>query len=830
MPHPPARPGPKIGPTDETMAPGQADVGTAQTMDSGPIDVGTAQTMDSGPIDVGAGARPTDRPTVKERPGPPDFAELQPVNAEHYVVEREVARGGMGRIVAARDRRLRRKVALKELLPNDAADTRRFEREALITARLQHPGIVRVYEAGRWSDGRPFYAMELVDGRPLDRVIADADSLDARLSLLPHVQRLTDALAYAHAHRIIHRDLKPGNILCGTFGETLIIDWGLAKELDDPNGDAPSTSSASLSSTPSPNLTVTGAVMGTPSYMPPEQARGSAVDERADVYAVGAILYHLLSGSPPYRGNTTHEVLAKLLSTPPAPLPSGVPRDLQDLVEKAMASDPAARYPSARELKADLERFLTGQLVGAHRYSLAERVRRFARKHGALLSVTALALVSLSTVAVLSVRRILAERAAAVSARADADRERNRAVMRADRLTLGQAQAALARDPTLTLAWLKELSLDSPEWPTAVALARQAVALGVAHVLTDAQQGNVDQLTVSRDGRFASAGPDHVVRLWDGEHAKQLAGHHGAVRSRLAFSPDGAWLASGSVDQTLRLWPMSAAVPPRVLEGHAGAIRDLAFSPDGKRLASAADDGTVRLWDPETRSSRTLISAGASLRSLAFSPDGTHLAAAGEDGLVLVVAIAEPKPSKLAGHTGVVRVVRFAPDGRRLVSAGEDGTVRLWELADGRGRVIQRHGDAVKDLELSPDGKWVAAAGGDRLVRLSGLGGEQPRTLAGHTGGIKRLGFSSDGKLLASTSLDKTVRVWDVASGNGRALMGHAAQVNSVGFSPDGQSLYTGSDDGTVRAWPLAPPPPPPAAPAAMPAWLGARTNLTVPR
>src|SRR5262249_2891856 len=161
-----------------------------------------------------------------------------------------------------------------------------------------------------------------------------------------------------------------------------------------------------------------------PSYMPPEQARGARLDERADVYAVGAILYHLLSGQPPYLGNTTREVLAKLLSTAPAPLPPGVPRDLEDVVHKAMAPEPSERYPSARELKADLERFLTGQLVGAHSYTLAERVRRFARKHRALLSVSALAITALSTGAIVSVRHILAERAAAVSARAEADRER----------------------------------------------------------------------------------------------------------------------------------------------------------------------------------------------------------------------------------------------------------------------------------------------------------------------------------------------------------------------------------------------------------------------
>src|SRR5262245_14684939 len=251
----------------------------------------------------------------------PAIGELSPlpiVSAAHYRPEREIARGGMGRIVAAEDQRLGRAVALKELIDTGAEQRGRFQREALITARLQHPGIVPVYEAGRWPSGDPFFAMKLVSGRPLDRVIADARTLEDRLALLPRIAAATDAIAYAHSQRVIHRDLKPANVLIGEFGETVVIDWGLAKSLDDvdapeslrPAARAVQTAPARSAGATRPGdhtastLTVVGSVMGTPAYMAPEQARGEPVDQRADVFALGAMLYQLLAGVPPYHART----------------------------------------------------------------------------------------------------------------------------------------------------------------------------------------------------------------------------------------------------------------------------------------------------------------------------------------------------------------------------------------------------------------------------------------------------------------------------------------------------------------------------------------------
>ncbi len=354
------------------------------------------------------------------RPTPPpagDYPKLIAIDPQHYVRGKEIARGGMGRIVTARDRRLGRTVALKELFIDSSELAARFEREARITAKLQHPAIVNLLEAGTWPSGEPFYAMKLVSGESLDKAIAKRETLADRLGLLPTVIAVVDALAYAHANRVIHRDLKPANVLVGEFGETVVIDWGLAKDLGEPG--EPGESVGSLRVAGAPGETVAGAVMGTPAYMPPEQAKGAAVDERADVYALGALLYHVLGGAAPFTGRTVDEIIGRVIEGTRAPLGADVPADLVTIVDKAMARDAADRYPTAKELAADLKSFQTGQLVGAHRYSTWQLIRRWIRKHRTAVTVAAIATIALAVLGVVSFRGIQQQRAVAEERLAD---------------------------------------------------------------------------------------------------------------------------------------------------------------------------------------------------------------------------------------------------------------------------------------------------------------------------------------------------------------------------------------------------------------------------
>ncbi len=331
------------------------------------------------------GERATQAPTTPEAPGPPRAREPPAASGGRYVLDHEVGRGGMGRVYAGRDLRLGRPVAIRVLLDPDVALAGRFEREALVAARLQHPGIVTVYDAGFWPSGEPFLVMRLVPGRSLERSIADAETPAERIALLPHAIAAADALAYAHDQGIVHRDLKPSNIVVGAFGETVVIDWGLAKDLRSTDPEAAGVG-APVESTA---VTRDGAVMGTPAYMPPEQAAGLPVDARADVYALGAILYQTLAGAPPSGAggfvDGAHRPPAALMR-----MERDAPADLVAIVAKAMAFDRAGRYPSAFELAEDLKRFQTGQLVAARRYSPLARVARLAARHPfAVLAVAA---------------------------------------------------------------------------------------------------------------------------------------------------------------------------------------------------------------------------------------------------------------------------------------------------------------------------------------------------------------------------------------------------------------------------------------------------------
>jgi serine/threonine protein kinase len=274
------------------------------------------------------------------------------------------------------------------LRTQDAALARRFEREVRLAARLQHPGVVPVYDAGFWASGEPFLVMKLVLGQSLARVVKDADTREDRLALLPDVLAAAEAVAYAHDQGIVHRDLKPSNILLGAFGETVVLDWGLAKDLR--AQEAPDRDPGPLGIQPIGGDTAVGAIVGTPSYMSPEQAEGKPVDLRADVYALGAILYFVLSGTAPQPAATNPPGRApaasgKLVAL--GTLEPGLPSDLLAIVAKSIAMDPGRRYPSAFELAEDLKRFASGQLVAARRYSPLERAGRFVAHHPVALGL-----------------------------------------------------------------------------------------------------------------------------------------------------------------------------------------------------------------------------------------------------------------------------------------------------------------------------------------------------------------------------------------------------------------------------------------------------------
>jgi serine/threonine protein kinase len=320
---------------------------------------------------------------------------LPDLGATRYEMARRLAQGGMGTVYAVRDRELDREVALKVLsLPDPSGDlAARLRAEARLLARLEHPNIVPVHDVGVLPDGRVYYVMTLVRGRRLDAWRAEGPTLPSMLRLF---QSVCAAVAFAHAHGVVHRDLKPDNIMVGPFGDALVMDWGVAKILGTVSESAP-TLTPGVRAAPALS-TLPGTLIGTPSWMAPEQARGdsAALDERTDVHALGAILYFLLTGRPPFIGRSPEDILERVKEhrvEPPGRVVPGLPRPLASICARAMAAEPERRYPEARDLGDDVERFLDGLPVAAHRESLLEKGGRVVKRHASLLVLVAAYLV-----------------------------------------------------------------------------------------------------------------------------------------------------------------------------------------------------------------------------------------------------------------------------------------------------------------------------------------------------------------------------------------------------------------------------------------------------
>jgi WD40 repeat protein len=751
---------------------------------------------------------------------------LADADPHRYVVLQEFARGGLGRILRVEDRRLGRVVAIKQMLHEGGSLRARFTREATITARLAHPAIVPVHDVGRWpSSGEPFYSMKLVSGRSLREVVDGARTLDERLALVPNVIAVADAIAYAHSEGVIHRDLKPDNVLVGAFGETVVIDWGIAKDLQ-------------RAAAGDDEITAAGAILGTPHYMPPEQAEGRPVDERADVYALGALLYDVLTGAPPFAGVPSREVLAALRrGEGPPPVTERereIPPDLATVVQKAMSRSPEGRYPSARELAEDLRRFQTGRLVSAHQYGRWTLFTRWLRRYRAPVSVAAVALLVLAVVGVVSVERVIAER--------------NVARRRTEQLLLTQARGALERDPTEALAWLSTYPDDGEGWGEVRSLAMDAVARGVArHVppprgffaftadgrgfigardaatleIRDVERGlvttrlpyrgRVDRVLAAPDGRtlaVVNAGGSAVTLYDTTSGATRVLPAHRVPIVAAAISPDGRWVASGSDDGSLQLWPIGGG-EGRALQGNEGAIFGVAFSRDGRWLISLAAEPTgARLFQVDGDQQRA-VARGLDRFAGAVSPDGSLVAFAQRDGGVsLWSASTGERVRELGAHRGKANDVAFSPDGRWVASGGDDGLVSLWPVAGGERRRLSGHAAAVESLAFSPDGRWLVSGSADGEARLWQVDGDEERVLGRSPGRIIRLTFSPDGTRVASeiaaAGEGHEARIWDVSVAHTRVLRGHEGVVFHAVFSPDGRTVATASEDGTIRLWDVA--------------------------
>jgi WD40 repeat protein len=593
--------------------------------------------------------------------------------AWRYEITVEIARGGMGRVVEAMDTVLGRTVALKEVLSLDADTVRRFQRETRITARLEHPAIVPVHDAGVTPDGAPFYVMRKVGGRALEELVAAASDVPKRLALVPHIITAAQAIAHAHERGIVHRDIKPSNILVGDLGETIVIDWGLAKaigEADDTTGPTarvlPPDDDAALK-------TRAGVVYGTPGFMAPEQLRGRPVDERCDVYALGATLYHLLARRPPHHHKSADAMMRAAVEGPPVPLTElvpTVPPELATIVDKALAHDATRRYQNAGSLAEDLQRYLTGQLVGSHQYTTRERLWRFYRRNRTSVTVAAVASIAIlvgTIVAFAEIRgqrdRADAEARIATTQRKLAEEQREIVMAKARELTLTNARHASLTDPTRAVAMVKPLV--TPElWRQARDVGAAARANGVAFSLPISK--HTMTLELSRDGeRALAAGDDGIVRLVDLQKrsAKEVFNAGGAVMARFADGERKIILHQGN-----RLWIVDTAT---------GTKRELTAT---TAIAQLEVSGPLAYWVDTSNAVWRLDLAGGPPTPVELaepvtlvmpSPDGRWIAFGGTKHLLLADRSHPTQPPEIMSE-GVTRHLTWSGDSRRLAVQIDD--------------------------------------------------------------------------------------------------------------------------------------------------------------
>jgi WD40 repeat protein len=770
-----------------------------------------------------------------------------------YEILEELGRGAMGVVYKARQVALDRMVALKMVIAGSHASPEqreRFRAEAQGLARLQHPHIVQIYDVGE-SGGQPYFSLELVEGGNLDRKLTGTPMPARQAAAL--VETLARAVHHAHQKGVLHRDLKPANVLLTPDGTPKITDFGLVKFVAGETGQGAVRTAGTRS----------GVIIGTPSYMAPEQAgaRGHPVGPPADVWALGAILYECLTGRPPFRAETPLDTVLQVVSDEPVPpvrLQPQLPRDLDTICLKCLQKDPRKRYDGGEALADDLRCFLDGLPIRARPVGTAERLARWCRRNPAVASLVAVVAFLLVAASVLSTvfawrvntLREQAEQEAGREAQARTDAEesarqareasKNEAVarheaqaqrVRAEKIVYhnGMTQAAgswQANDMALAEQRLDECLPELRRW-------EWHYLKRLCHAEIQTRPGPVCEpgrsVAVSGDGgrwaviRFEAIGPlplnAWAVEVWDSRAGRKLREvQPGAVEPLLAVAlrPDGQQLALAAKDGTVQVWDAETGELVQTIHDVPGQCSALAYSPDGRRLAGACGDGQVRLWEPRTGREQFTVRGGpGKLRDLAFRPDGTQFAAAADDGTIkvwnmpgLFPLLEAPQPTEvhtLASPRGTVTFLTYSRDGGRLAAGYQDGTVRVWDGASGKSLVTAYARAAVNYLAFSGDGRRLVVACGDRSVRVwHAQSGRELFTLRGHTDGIAFADFQADGKRLVSLGRDGSIKTWDAVSGGQALHLGVGSPQHA--FSPDSRLLAgrASGDSGAVTVWDTA--------------------------
>ena len=732
----------------------------------------------------------------------------------------EIAHGGMGVVFRARQTHPSRVVALKTIRPSvlrpGADAVQRFRIEAEAVARLDHPNIVPIFEMGEIR-GFPFLSFRFIDGGDLERHISrlKGDST-ATAGLMARVAR---AVHYAHLRGILHRDLKPSNILVDRRGRPHVTDFGLAKCIEDDS-----------------SLTRTGLILGTPSYMAPEQVSGprGEVTTAVDVYGLGAVLYALLTGRPPFQAETIYETLQQVRDREPvhpAEIDPSVDRDLEAICLKCLEKDPGRRYTSAEAVAEDMESWLGGGTIAARPVGRLERAWRWYRRNRLVARLWAGVAALFLAVPIIAIVAFVRQRGLADEASTAAQKEHAARVLasaqtedirwRLVRMSVANGNRLMEKgDTTGALPWFAEaLSYDRDD-PDAAATHRLRIGtiLNQCPVLDGVLSHSRPILWAALDpeGRRAvTASADGTARVWDlatGEAMTPSLFHDGPVH-RAEFRGDGLRLVTASADGSVRIWNLGESGNGTICRlVHGSAVRIALFSPDGRWIVSGGFDGTVRVWNAiDGQPAGPIHRLGFPLLDLAFSLDGMRIATGSADAEARIWRLDEGRLELLAQlrHGGPVRRVRFSPDGVRLATASHDGTARIWDGRNGNALtspLVHSPDRWVSDVEFSRDGARLATASHDGTARIwdahTGLLIEPKESGIGHSIGIGEASFSPDGSRLVTAGFDGTARIWDTMTGAPISPpFYHGGRVLRARFTPDGYRILTVGSDSTARVW-----------------------------